>query len=77
MCSYGDTKDEKIGIYLGYYGCTFKLNNSIYAPQNDKYIDRDCKKISKDEIIKLIKENYNYDEFINAILECVENGEEI
>lgn len=74
MCSYGNTKNKELEIYLGWYGCYFKLDEEIYSPQNNKILVDNS--IDKQTMIDKIKTKYTYDDFIRVILECIENGRE-
>ena len=73
MCGFGDTKlnNEEVEIYLGYYGASFKFIDKSYCIEGKNKTD-----VSKEEMIKYIKSKCTYDEFINCILEIIDNGSE-
>lgn len=73
MCGYGKSNDDKLEIYLGWYGAYLRLNNEHYNPFENRFVQNN---IDKTEIINKIKQQYTYEEFIKAILESIENGEE-
>lgn len=71
MCGSGDTKlkNKKINLYLGYYGASFDFMDKIYC------VEGNCKTdITKQEMVEYIKSQCTYDEFINCILEIIDNG---
>ena len=74
MCGYGQTLNKELELYFGYYGSYIKLDNEAYNP-NDNHIWVE-KSIDKQLMIDKIKAKYDYDNFLNALLECIENGEE-
>ena len=71
MCGQANTNDNEVYIYLGYYGCELRVNNLIYRVQGE-----DKQPTTKDEMTKHIMANYSYEQFIEKILECIDNGEE-
>jgi len=74
MCGYGNSNDNELKIYLGWYGSCLSMDGGVYNPQNNEFYDESS--VDKQTIIDKIKAKYDYDGFINAILECINNGEE-
>lgn len=71
MCGYGNTKDDKVNIYLGYYGAEIRVNDLTYCIEGENK-----QPTTKEEMTKHIMDNYTYEEFIQKILECIDNGSE-
>lgn len=69
MCGFGETNDDQVRIYLGYYGARIEVNDLTYQ------IEGETKQpTTKEEMTKHIMDNYTYEEFIQKILECIDNG---
>lgn len=73
MCGHGNSNDDKLEIYFGFYGDYLRINNDHYNPFENRFVQNN---IDEDEMFKKIKQQYTYDDFIKAILECVNNGKE-
>lgn len=69
MCGTGNTNDGQVDIYLGWYGAELTVKNLTYCIEGEHK-----QPTTKEEMIKHVKSIYTYDEFINKILECIDNG---
>lgn len=71
MCGCGTSNDGKVDIYLGWYGAEICVNDLTYSIQGEHK-----QPTTKEQMTEHIKNLYTYDEFLNKILECIDNGEE-
>lgn len=69
MCGYGESNDQNVNIYLGFYGANLEVEDLLYQVQGEN-----TQPTTKEEMTKHIMDNYTYEEFIQKILECIDNG---
>lgn len=69
MCGFGESKDQNVSIYLGFYGANLEVEDLLYQVQGEN-----TQPTTKEEMTKHIMDNYTYEEFIQKILECIDNG---
>ena len=71
MCGFGESNDQNVNIYLGFYGANLEVGDLLYQVQGEN-----TQPTTKEEMTKHIMDNYTYEEFIQKILECIDNGSE-
>lgn len=71
MCGNGNSNDNKVHIYLGFYGADIQVNDLMYCIEGKEKQDT-----TKEQMIEHIKKNYTYDDFLMQLLECIDNGSE-
>lgn len=80
MCGSGNGiyKDNKLDIYLGFYGASLELNNKTYEPSNyTENIKNGFEgHLSRVEMFDYINESLSKDELIEIILQVIDNGSE-